>query len=357
MKLALRSGLFFCLFIALSIGAKAQIGGTGIYKFMNLPPSSRTASLGGTQISVKDEDVSLGIQNPALLNPQMHNHVQMSFIDYMTDIHLGSFAYARSFDSSKVTGMAGIQFINYGSFRRMDERGNDLGTFTAAEYNIFAGASKTWRRYSYGIETKLLYSTLEHYNSFGIGFDLGGAYEDTARGLMIGAVVRNIGFQIKPYADMREPLPFEVQLGASLKPEHMPIRFSILAHDLQKPNLTYENPDELKQTDLLTGEVINEKIPFSEKIARHFNFGAEILITKNFNVRVGYNHERRKEMVVEDGKRGAVGFSYGFGFKVSKFVVSYGRSNYHIAGGSNTFTLSSNLSEVFRKKAARTVTE
>jgi hypothetical protein len=350
MKRSLRSGYILLTLSVLSLGAKAQIGGTGIYKFVNLPPSSRTASLGGTQISVKDNDISLGIQNPGLLNPQMHNNVQMSFIDYMTDIHLGSFAYARSFDSSRVTGMAGIQFINYGSFRRMDERGTSLGTFTAAEYNIFLGAAKSWKKFSYGISTKLLYSTLEHYTSYGLAFDLGGAYEDTSRGLVVGAVFRNIGYQIKPYADTREPLPFEIQVGASLKPEHMPVRFTVLIHDLQNPNLTYEDPDELKETDLLTGEVINDKIPFSEKVARHFNFGAEILITKNFNIRVGYNHQRRKEMIIENGKRGAVGFSYGFGFKVSKFVVSYGRANYHVAGGSNTFTLSSNLNEVFRKK-------
>lgn len=350
MKLFPRFG-FTLFFLSIALTAGAQIGGNGIYKFMNLPPSSRTAALGGTQISVKDNDISLGIQNPALLNPLMHNHVSMSFIDYMTDIHFGSFAYARHFDSLGVTGIGGVQFINYGSFSRRDDRGNSLGTFTAGEYNIFAGVGKSWKRFTYGGQMKLVYSTLESYNSFGLAVDLGGTYEDTAKNLVIGGVIKNIGYQVKPYGDVREPMPFEIQLGVSFKPEHMPMRFSILVHDLQKPDLTYEDPDELKQTDLLTGEVIEDKIPFTEKIFRHFNFGGEILLSKNFHIRVGYNHQRRKEMLVENGRRGAVGFSYGVGLKISKFHISYGRANYHIAGGSNTFTLSSNLSEVFRKKA------
>jgi hypothetical protein len=349
MKLFVRIALL-SVGLLVSFTSNAQIGGNGIYKFMNLPPSSRTAALGGTQISVIDNDLSLGIQNPALLNPLMHNHLSMSFIDYMADITFGSFAYARNFDSSRITGIGGIQYINYGTFSRRDDRGNSLGTFSAAEYNIFAGASTNWKKFRYGTQVKLLYSSLEHYNSLGFAIDLGGTYEDTSKNLVVGAVIKNVGLQVKKYNDIREPVPFEIQLGVSFKPEYMPVRFSILAHDLQKPDLTYENPDELKETDLLTGQVIEEKTPFSEKIARHFNFGAEILLSKNFNIRIGYNHERRKEMLIDNGKRGAVGFSYGFGFKVSKFNISYGRANYHIAGGSNTFTLSSNLSEVFKKK-------
>ena len=45
-----------------------------------------------------------------------------------------------------------------------------------------------------------------------------------------------------------------------------------------------------------------------------------------------------------------VGFSWGFGIKISKFHFSYGRATYHLAGGSNHFSLSTNLSDFYHKK-------
>jgi len=45
---------------------------------------------------------------------------------------------------------------------------------------------------------------------------------------------------------------------------------------------------------------------------------------------------------------GMVGFSMGFGFRVSKFHFSYGRASYHLAGGTNHFSLTVNLSEFYR---------
>ncbi|RYD69702.1 MAG: type IX secretion system protein PorQ [Sphingobacteriales bacterium] len=345
---------FLKAFFALSIyviscfSANAQIGGHGIYKFMNLPLSSRLASLGGNQIAVKDDDISLGMQNPALLNPMMHNHVQFSYIDYMSDVNFGSIGYARHFDSLG-TFQAGMQYINYGDFVLADERGNKVGSFSGGDYNFFVGLGREWKRFSYGANLKFIYSGLESYKSYGAAIDLGGAYQDTARGYTFGLVMKNIGYQLKPYFETREPMPFEIQFGASVKPKHMPVRFNFLFHDLQKWDLTYKDPSKTPEPDLGTGLIKEDKIPFSEKIGRHVNVGAELLISKNFHIRFGYNHQRRKEMIVPDAK-GTVGYSYGFGFRVSKFNISYGRAAYHIGGASNTFTITSNLSKFFNSK-------
>ena len=46
---------------------------------------------------------------------------------------------------------------------------------------------------------------------------------------------------------------------------------------------------------------------------------------------------------------GMVGFSMGFGFRVSKFHFTFGRASYHLAGGTNHFSLTTNLSEFYRK--------
>ena len=65
-------------------------------------------------------------------------------------------------------------------------------------------------------------------------------------------------------------------------------------------------------------------------------------------LRFGYNYKRRQEMKI-DTKTAMAGFSWGFGLKISKFHISYGRATYHLAGASNHFSISTNLNELNKK--------
>jgi len=65
-------------------------------------------------------------------------------------------------------------------------------------------------------------------------------------------------------------------------------------------------------------------------------------------VDLGYNYKRRQEMKMNSWP-GMVGFSFGFGFRIKKFHMAYGRSSYHLAGGSNHFSLTTNLSQFYTK--------
>src|SRR5690606_40503922 len=51
-------------------------------------------------------------------------------------------------------------------------------------------------------------------------------------------------------------------------------------------------------------------------LARHLVFNAEILITKNFNLRVGYNYNRRQQLKIEE-LPGAAGITYGLGMRIA----------------------------------------
>ena len=68
---------------------------------------------------------------------------------------------------------------------------------------------------------------------------------------------------------------------------------------------------------------------------------------ENFHFDLGYNYKRRQEMKVVV-RPGMVGFSWGFGLRISKFHIAYGRSSYHLAGGTNHFSLTTNLSDFYR---------
>ncbi len=323
--------------------ALGQIGGNGIMKFVDLAPSSRVAALGGNVISVKDDDLTLAIQNPSLLNESMDNHFAISYIDYLAGINFGSLAYAHAYDSIN-TGMIGMQYINYGTFTAADVNGNITGTFSAGEYNFFAGYSRQWHNFSYGGQLKMIYSNLDQYNSYAACIDLSGTYFDKPKGFTAAVVFRNIGYQFKPYSDIREPMPFEIQAGVSEKPAHMPIRFSVILTHLETPDMTYINTNAPQTIDLATGQPIVQTITVGDKIFRHFVFGAEIIISKNFNIRLGYNVERRQELSIPTDM-GLVGYSIGAGIRVNRFHISYGLSGYSLAGSSNTFTITTNLSD------------
>jgi hypothetical protein len=163
-------------------------------------------------------------------------------------------------------------------------------------------------------------------------------------------VVKNIGKQWTTYHVGHEPLPFEIHLGYTKKIEHAPFRISFTFTHLEKWDLTYTDPS-VPVTDPITGAPL-EKSKFSrftDKLARHVVFGGEILISKNFHIRTGYNYKIRQELKLASHP-GITGFSFGFGLRISRFHFSYGYAKYHAAGGPNHFTISTNLSEFYSRR-------
>jgi hypothetical protein len=325
----------------------SQIGGNNTYNFLNLTNPARVSALGGTAISIKDNDLNLSFQNPALLDSTMHNFLSFNYADYFTDIQYGYAAYSRTY--KKIGNFsAGMQFIDYGKFIRADIYGTISGQFTAAEYALNLAYSRPLDSvFSVGGALKTIYSKFGEYTSYGNTLDLGAVYNNQTYLFSAALVVKNIGRQWKSYNEIREPLPFEIQLGISKKLAHAPFRLNFTATHLEKWDLTYVDPATII-VDPLTGTTKSKsKISvFGDKLARHIVFGGEILLTKNFHLRVGYNYQRRQELKLES-RPGIAGFSFGFGFKVLKFNFSYAYSKYHAAGGPNNFTISTNLSEFY----------
>ena len=303
--------ILFSFFI---FSAQAQTGGNNTYEFLNLPSSARIASLGGAVIAVQDNDLNLAFQNPGLLNPTMSKELALSYVPYFADIKYGYAAYAQEFKKLG-TFSAGIHYVDYGTFIKADNTGLQTGTFGAREYSFNLAYSRLlYTRLTGGVTLKTIYSSLEEFTSVGLAVDIGAFYTNENGNLGLGAVVKNIGRQLTTYVPgNREPIPFEVQLGISYRLPKAPFRLSLIATHLEKPNLTYINPATENQTDPITGDAVVQKISLFEKIGRHAILGAEILITQNFSLRLGYNYMRRKDLSV-DTHRGISGFSGGFGF-------------------------------------------
>ncbi|MES2593231.1 MAG: type IX secretion system protein PorQ [Bacteroidota bacterium] len=349
-----RKLLFLSLTAIISIPAFSQLGGNNTYEFLNLPISARVTALGGNLISTRDNDLNVALVNPALLTDTMSNNVALSYVNYFGDVNYGYVAYAKKIEKLGIFS-GGIHYLNYGKFIRADEVGNTDGTFGANEMslNLSYARSILDSNLTVGATLKTIYSHLDSYTSWGSALDLGAIYARPARGFAVAAVIKNAGRQWKPYfPGNREKLPFEVQIGFSKKLKHVPFRLSVVYENLEKWDLTYEDPaNPILTVDPLTGEAIkqNKSKILGDKLMRHLVIGGEFMLTKSFFLRAGYNYQHRKELKIPE-KRGSAGFSFGFGFRIYKFQFSYGRAVYHLAGASNNFSISFDLNSFYSKK-------
>ncbi len=332
---------------------EAQIGGNGVFNFLEITNSARVAGLGGVNISIFDEDLNMAYQNPALLNSKMNGKVNLNYVNYFTDISLGSVTYA--FNSKKFgTFSAGLQFMNYGKFQSADATGIRTGDFTGADYAINLIWSKDlYKNVKAGVNIKPLYSHYEVYTSYGVVADLGITYYNNETKFATSFVLKNVGTQIKSYNNNHEKIPFDVQWGISKKLAHAPFRINVTAHHLYKWDLRYEVPQKVTtisfaeiEDDTNKGKVLYNVLDNS---FRHFIIGVDLIPLKSFYASLAYNHMQRQEMRIVD-KGGFTGFSWGFGVKLKKFGISFGRARYHLAGTSNHFSLYIDLSKIGSKK-------
>lgn len=330
---------FLLLSFALTVGLRAQLGGQSAFRLLDIPSSARSSALGGNYIAVKDNDLNLGIFAPSLLNKDMGKQVALSYLPYFEGITVGYASYAHHLDSSKITLAAAVQYMDYGTFQRTDEVGTETGTFTAGEYVFQVGAARPIDSlFSVGANVKLITSVLEAYKSTAWAVDLSGTFHKPKLGLTITGMLRNIGTQASTFTEQREKLPFQAQLGITYKFRHAPFRLGLMMEQLQRWDLTYEDPNRTVQIDPTTGETIEDKVTFADKALLHLVPSVEILIGKNVMLRAAYNARRRQELVIPD-KPAITGVSFGLGLRVSKFHISYGYSQLHLAGISNTLTL------------------
>jgi len=335
------------LLVLVSSNVSGQIGGSSTYAFLQLPNSARIASLGGELNAFADDDLNLTFSNPSLLNPEMSGNLIANYVNYFADINFGYVSYAHDLEKKGMFA-AGMNYFNYGDFIEADETGLITGTFKAADYALnLLYSRRIDSSFTVGVNVKPIYSQYERYASFGLAADLGITYASNNRLFAAALVIRNLGTQIKGYTTKNyELLPLDIQLGVSQKLEHAPFRFSLVAHHLQKIDLGYKKPDSKVNEFNAFGESEkkSELDEIGDKIMRHFIMGVEFTPLKNFYLRMGYNYRRRQELKI-DSRVAMVGFSWGFGIKISKFHVNYGRATYHLAGASNHFSISTSLTD------------
>jgi hypothetical protein len=335
--------------LALPLAAQAQIGGRAAFPFLELPPSAQVAALGGLTASTRSSDPTQFFASPALLNADMDHVAAISYVNYVSDIKQSTAAYAFNTEKRGRFGL-GLTYLSYGNFESYDAAGNSLGTFAVNEYALAAADSYTKGKFTFGLTAKLAVSGIAGNRAVGLAGDAGVLYKPhTDQDFAVGLVVKNAGYMLKPYtAAAREPLPLDVQLGTTIKPEHMPLRFTFTAHHLQQWNIQYLDPNARGTLDANNVEV-KPSFNFGDNLARHFTAAAELLLGKGLSLRMGYNHLQARELRL-DNVGGGAGFSFGAMIKISQFQLDYTYATLQAAGSSNYFTLSRSLDSFLKKK-------
>lgn len=90
------------LLVACTVQAQYKGSGTSVFNFLDLPASSRINALGGSNVSVRDGDISMGMCNPALLGERTDKVLQLNFSYYLPGTMFGSVLYGHNFGRSKV---------------------------------------------------------------------------------------------------------------------------------------------------------------------------------------------------------------------------------------------------------------
>jgi hypothetical protein len=305
----------------------AQSGGQDAFQALNLVTNARTAALGGYNVSLADGDLSLFIQNPALLDSSQAGDFVVMYNPFFADIQALNSQYA--FRAGALGPIAiGISYLDYGEFEQTDPTGAASGQFTARDFVMVMGKAHKLGPFTLGVNLKWVHSGIAGFQSNALALDLGGLYRIPQSSVSFGLVLENIGAVLSTDAAEAPSLPTQVTMGLSVKPEGMPIRFSATAHHFTDPESAFFDEDE------------NPNV--ADVVLKRVALGAEILVSRNVNLLLGYDHNRKRELRLSETGGGA-GFSYGFKIRIRNYHFRFSRATYHAAGGTSYISLQTNL--------------
>ena len=333
-----KSRVLLLFLVAVFSNAHAQIGGKRSYEFLNVPSGARLAGLGGVNVSLADRDLNFFYANPALNGDTLAGFGSVSYQFYLADIGHAAITYGHEFEK---TGMFtfGVQHMNYGTIDGYDQAGIETDAFSANESSLSVGKSHQIGHYRLGASVKGIFSSLAGYRSTALALDLGALFVHPDQQLTIGLTIKNLGRVISDYSgsESNSKLPFDVQVGTTFKPKHMPLRFSITGFNLIIPDATYDDPADPAHFSML------------QRALAHINFGSEVLIHKNVTILMGYNYLNHQALKLNNAGGGA-GVSLGFSATVKNFDFAFGRMAYAAGNAGWSFTLSHNIRKLIKRQ-------
>lgn len=297
--------------------AQIEGAGSGVFNFLNLPASSRLNALGGENVAISDDDISMAFINPALLTAHTDKVLQLNYAYYLAGTMFGSVMYGHNYKDNYFG--AAVHYLDYGQMEYADEIGNLLGTtFTAKDICLnLMYARQLGPMFRVGATLKPIFSVYEQYTSFAMGADVGAHFQTKDSTFQMGLALRNVGWQLKSFYEEdfgqhTEMLPLNLELGLSYRLAHAPLRFSLTIHNLQRWDIA----------------PMDVEVKWYDMLFRHTIWAIDI-VPKNdrFYLTLSYNHRRQTEMNLTE-VRSLAGFAFGAGIKIYKFRLGFAMSQY-----------------------------
>ena len=304
--------VIFCLFFTLiSVLTWAQDSQTG-YNFLRLPVSAHAAALGSDNISIIEDDPSLMFHNPALLSSVSDKSLNLNYMNYMEGANAASASFSKIVKEKATIGVM-AQFLDYGKMKEVDEHNVQTGEFSAKDIAIAGALSYQFgTNIVGGITARLITSYIGDYNAFAMGVDLGVNYYDPEKEWSVSATVKNLGGELDAFEEEYNKLPLDLQIGASKRLIGSPLRLSATLVDMNH---------------------------LDKKFIHHLVAGADIILSPQIYVAIGYNFRRASEMkiVSNDEERGSshgAGLSLGGGVQLDRFKLNVAYGKYHVSSHS-----------------------
>lgn len=289
-----------------------------VFRFLQLTSSARAAALGGSHVAVPEADVSFFAINPAYVHEGLHRNFSVNYLNHIGDINMGFANGAWHLNAIGTLGVS-IRYVNYGEFQRTDESGLQQGEFGASDLALTTGlAREVLPGLRVGASTTFIYSSYDQYTSTAIALNAGIRFHWEDTGFDIGASVNNLGTQLSTFDGTTEALPLDIRVGLSRRLEHIPIRFFLTAHSLNRWELeTFNDEDDPG---------------FLGHFSRHFLFGAELLLSENVHLRAGYDHLQHQHLKISN-RLDSAGFGFGLGIKYRGLTFDFSHNSFSELGG------------------------
>lgn len=315
-----------CLLACTAVSAQES---NSVFNFLELPVSSHAAALGGSNISLIEDNASLVFYNPALLSSVSDKTLNLNFMTYMQGCNAGSASFVKIAGERSTWGVT-AQFVHYGKMDEITAGNVDVGSFSASDVALSGMyAYNLSDRWAGGATGRFIYSGYAGYTSIGLAVDLGLNYYHEETDFSFSAVARNLGGQVKAFGDTHERLPFSLQAGITKGFNHAPVRLSVTLVDLSRWNKDYYYN---------SGETIST----GKMIMNHLNIGADFLLSDRIYLSAGYNFRKANEMKAA-GKSHAAGLCAGAGINLSRFKFGLAYAQYHLSAPSFVFNAAYSL--------------
>ena len=278
-----------------------QLFASGSYEIFNFPVDARNLALHNSAAAY---DGILLSNNPASLSKRANGNTY-SYFYLPANIHFTGFQNVHN--SSSGVRANKISFMSYGAI--ID--GETEKKSYAYDILLESGVKKEIKNLtSVGLSAGYLFSSIAGYKSQLLYSNIGIRSRMLRKRLGIGLSLENIGFLLKSYTDVKEPIPALFRTALYYEPQHIPL---------------------IINGDFVT--FIGDDKPF------HFSGGIEFKPHNRLTLRLGSSNHRKGYMTNDFSSDVIAGFSGGAGFRFTNMTLDVGFMNLGPAGFVMGFSL------------------